>query len=96
MTGAVLSTRSAVQLTDAYTESMNGLIRLLNRIGRGYSFKILQAKMFLAVEPGSLAFLQDLIFAAPALEKVQSKHQKDNFICNRMLENLLSEKDLRY
>ncbi len=31
--------------TNAYTESMNNLIRAVNRMGRGYSFKALRAKM---------------------------------------------------
>jgi len=32
------------QVTNAYTESANGLIKLANLIGRGYSFEILRAK----------------------------------------------------
>ncbi len=32
-------------ITNAYTESLNNLIRVTNRIGRGYSFKVLRAKM---------------------------------------------------
>lgn len=31
--------------TNAYTESVNGLTRVVNRMGRGYSFKALRAKM---------------------------------------------------
>lgn len=34
-----------IKLTNAYTESHNGLIRVANRMGRGYSFDILRAKM---------------------------------------------------
>ena len=32
-------------VTNAYTESLNGLVRLTNRIGRGYSFGVLRAKI---------------------------------------------------
>jgi predicted transcriptional regulator len=30
---------------NAYTESLNNLIRVVNRVGRGYSFEALRAKM---------------------------------------------------
>lgn len=33
------------RLTNAYTESLNSLIRLINRVGRGYSFESLRAKI---------------------------------------------------
>lgn len=33
------------QITNAYTESLNGLIRVMNRMGRGYSFDALRAKI---------------------------------------------------
>jgi hypothetical protein len=32
-------------VTNAYTESLNSLIRVMNRLGRGYSFEALQAKI---------------------------------------------------
>lgn len=32
-------------VTNAYTESLNGLIRVMNRLGRGYSFEALRAKI---------------------------------------------------
>jgi transposase len=32
-------------ITNAYTESLNSLIRVMNRLGRGYSFEALRAKM---------------------------------------------------
>ncbi|HBB9944293.1 transposase [Vibrio parahaemolyticus] len=32
-------------ITNAYTESLNNLIRVMNRTGRGYSFEALRAKM---------------------------------------------------
>lgn len=33
------------QVTNAYTESLNRLIRIMNRLGRGYSFEALRAKI---------------------------------------------------
>lgn len=33
------------RVTNAYTESLNSLIRVINRIGRGYSFEALRAKI---------------------------------------------------
>lgn len=33
------------QITNAYTECLNGLIRVMNRMGRGYSFDALRAKI---------------------------------------------------
>jgi hypothetical protein len=32
-------------LTNAYTERLNSLIRVMNRLGRGYSFEALRAKI---------------------------------------------------
>jgi transposase len=32
-------------VTNAYTESLNSLIRVMNRLGRGYSFEALRAKI---------------------------------------------------
>lgn len=33
------------RITNAYTESLNNLIRVMNRLGRGYSFEVLRAKI---------------------------------------------------
>ena len=33
------------QVTNAFTESLNSLIRVINRMGRGYSFEVLRAKI---------------------------------------------------
>jgi transposase len=35
-------------VTNAYTESLNSLIRVMSRVGRGYSFEALRAKMLFA------------------------------------------------
>lgn len=39
---------SPSQITNAYTECLNGLIKLSNRIGRGYSYEIIRAKTLYA------------------------------------------------
>lgn len=36
------------QITNAYTESLNNLVRVINRLGRGYSFDALRAKILFA------------------------------------------------
>ncbi|MBN2866764.1 MAG: transposase, partial [Thiotrichales bacterium] len=33
------------RITNAYTESLNSLIRVMDRLGRGYSFEALRAKI---------------------------------------------------
>lgn len=38
-------------ITNAYTESLNALIRVMNRIGRGYSFEALRAKILFTEGP---------------------------------------------
>lgn len=35
------------RVTNAYTEAINGIARIVNRAGRGYSFEVLRAKMLL-------------------------------------------------
>ena len=37
-------------ITNAYTESLNNLIRVMNRLGRGYSFEALRAKVLFSEE----------------------------------------------
>jgi len=39
---------SPSQITNAYTECPNGLIKMANRIGRGYSYEIIRAKTLYA------------------------------------------------
>lgn len=41
---------SPTQITNAYTECLNGLIKMANRIGRGYSYDIIRAKTLYAKE----------------------------------------------
>lgn len=40
-------------VTNAYTEAMNGLIRVTNRMGRGYTFEAIRAKMLYEHESGA-------------------------------------------
>jgi transposase len=35
------------RVTNAYTESFNSLAKMVNRLGRGYSFEVLRAKLLL-------------------------------------------------
>lgn len=39
---------SPSQITNAYTECLNGLIKIANRMGRGYSYEIIRAKTLYA------------------------------------------------
>ena len=53
--------------TNAYTESLNNLIRITNRVGRGYLFEALCAKVLLSEEPEKNAT------ARPAFQKMLSR-----------------------
>jgi len=37
------------RITNAYTESLNGLARVANRLGRGYSFQVLRARLLYGI-----------------------------------------------
>lgn len=54
--------------TNAYTESLNNLIRTTNRVGRGYSFEALRAKVLLSEGPEKKAA------ARPAFQKMLSRN----------------------
>lgn len=43
------------RVTNAYTEALNGIARVVNRMGRGYSFEVLRAKMLLTQSAHKLA-----------------------------------------
>ena len=55
------------RITNAYTEALNGLVKIANRNGRGYSFDVLRARMLLMhgahkdphVLPGQAASIRD-------------------------------------
>lgn len=53
--------------TNAYTESLNNLIRATNRVGRGYSFEALRAKVLVSEGPEKQAA------ARPAFQKMLSR-----------------------
>lgn len=53
--------------TNAYTESLNNLIRTTNRIGRGYSFEALRAKVLLSEGP------EKKTAARPAFQKMLNR-----------------------
>lgn len=38
------------KVTNAYTEALNGLLKLVNRRGRGYSFKVVRAKLLYGIK----------------------------------------------
>jgi len=61
------------RVTNAYTESLNNLIRTVNRAGRGYSFEALRAKM---------------LYVAGAHKKATPKFDKQTYKDN-MINNLL-------
>ena len=53
--------------TNAYTESLNNLIRTTNRVGRRYSFEVLRAKVLLSEGP------EKRTTARPAFQKMLSR-----------------------
>ncbi|MCY4007533.1 MAG: ISL3 family transposase [Rhodobacteraceae bacterium] len=53
--------------TNAYTENLNNLIRTTNRVGRGYSFEALRAKLLLSEGPEKKAA------ARPVFQKMLSR-----------------------
>lgn len=46
------------QATNAYTESLNGLMKLTNRMGRGYSFDVIRARILYAPTTDKPSFLR--------------------------------------
>lgn len=60
-------------VTNAYTESLNNLIRVMNRLGRGYSFEALRAKILFAEG----AFKKQII--RPKFERRQQQSLGPNF-----------------
>lgn len=75
-------------ITNAYTESLNNLIRVMNRLGRGYSFEALRAK-FLFTEgvhatkkpkyPKRGPTMEDSTFAYKAFSQNIDLDQETNF-----------------
>lgn len=70
-------------VTNAYTESLNSLIRIMNRLGRGYSFEALRAKILFAEG----AFKKQII-----RPKFERRRQDDSrFVGYAMMTNFQSE-----
>lgn len=63
-------------ITNAYTESLNNLIRVMNRLGRGYSFEALRAKIL---------FTEGLHKTALARPKFVRRASKDDALYDFML-----------
>ncbi len=51
------------QATNAYTESLNGLMKLANRMGRGYSFEVIRARILYAPSSSKSSSLRQGIFS---------------------------------
>jgi transposase len=62
-------------ITNAYTESLNNLIRVMNRLGRGYSFEVLRAKILFTEGP------QKRESARPKFER--RNHRRESFLAMR-------------
>lgn len=59
-------------ITNAYTESLNSLIRVMNRLGRGYSFEALRAKILFS--KGSHKIVQN----RPKFERQLDDYDRDS------------------
>jgi transposase len=55
-------------ITNAYTESLNSLIRVMDRLGRGYSFKALRARMLFTEGAHKETFTR------PKFERIKAKN----------------------
>ncbi|MCL2876854.1 MAG: ISL3 family transposase [Betaproteobacteria bacterium] len=66
-------------VTNAYTESLNSLIRVMNRLGRGYSFEALRAKILFAEGVHKHKLLQPEFERKPA-DKRQGEPVPGNFM----------------
>lgn len=63
---------SPSRITNAYTECLNGLIKMSNRMGRGYSYEIIRAKTLYAKHARKVG--SGVRFAAPVELVVPSKN----------------------
>ena len=79
-------------VTNAYTESLNNLIRVMNRLGRGYSFEALRAKILFT---RGVAKTKKPKFQRPVREERASSY--DCFTMSRMGPSTYSEeKEINY
>lgn len=63
---------SPSQITNAYTECLNGLIKMANRIGRGYSYDIIRAKTLYAKQARKVGSGVRLLPSAQTLDLAKS------------------------
>lgn len=68
-------------ITNAYTESLNSLIRVINRLGRGYSFEALRAK---------------ILFTEGVKKKSKPTYSRYGFGNNRMSKAVLEDMPMFY
>lgn len=66
--------------TNATTEALNGLIKIMNRDGRGYSFDVLRAKMLLS----------------NGMQKIHKTRKFSRIYDDRMMKDLPFERDINY
>jgi transposase len=62
---------SPSQITNAYTECLNGLIKIANRMGRGYSYEIIRAKTLYAKHARKVG--NGVRLATPSLDTVSTR-----------------------
>jgi len=65
------------RISDAYTESLNSLIRVINRLGRGYSFEALRAKILFMPPIGVVREPEEIIFRGVDFSTLIEKLEKD-------------------
>ena len=71
-------------VTNAYTESLNNLIRVMNRLGRGYSFEALRAKILFSEGVHKRALTR------PKFErKTREATRRSEFVMGRMTPDLM-------
>ncbi|AOU97714.1 hypothetical protein BI364_07370 [Acidihalobacter yilgarnensis] len=75
-------------ITNAYTESLNNLIRVMNRLGRGYSFEALRAKILFTEGvhtvkkpkyPKRRATMEDSMFAYKTFSRIIDIERETNY-----------------
>lgn len=60
-------------ITNAYTESLNGVAKVANRMGRGYSFEVIRARILFNDRKPSARQLRAQRAAAPVIEKPMTR-----------------------
>jgi len=63
---------SPIPITNAYTECLNGLIKIANRMGRGYSYEIIRAKTLYAKHARKVG--SGVRLATPSTTEISTKY----------------------